>query len=128
MACGHTTPCTIRLTADTRQDAAGVATVNHHRRVPCLCTCVTCARQATAQAPAHQTGARTWVERGTATERSLVDAPSALVPACAHSSLPLTQEEETLLPPYTMEERMRELRQRLVLLRWRAQRLRTRSR
>jgi hypothetical protein len=38
------------------------------------------------------------------------------------------QEEDTLLPPYTMAERMRELRQRLVLLRWRAQRLRTRRR
>ena len=41
--------------------------------------------------------------------------------------LPLTQEEDDLLPPYTTEERIRELRQRLVLLRWRAQRLRTRS-
>ena len=35
--------------------------------------------------------------------------------------------EEDLLPPYTMEERIRELRQHLVLLRWRVQRLRTRS-
>jgi hypothetical protein len=42
--------------------------------------------------------------------------------------LPLTQDEENLLPPYTTEEWIRELRQRLVLLRWRAQRLRTRSR
>jgi hypothetical protein len=35
--------------------------------------------------------------------------------------------EDYVLPPYTIEERIRELRQRLVLLRWRAQRLRTRS-
>ena len=35
--------------------------------------------------------------------------------------------EDDLLPPYTIAEWMRELRQRLVLLRWRAQRLRTRS-
>jgi len=35
--------------------------------------------------------------------------------------------EDDLLPPYTMEERIRELRQHLVLLRWRAQRLRTGS-
>jgi len=34
---------------------------------------------------------------------------------------------DDLLPPYTMEERMRELRQHIVLLRWRAQRLRTGS-
>ena len=34
---------------------------------------------------------------------------------------------EDLLPPYTTEEWIRELRQRLVLLRWRAQRLRARS-
>src|SRR2546428_7765812 len=31
--------------------------------------------------------------------------------------------EDDLLPPYTMEERIRELRQHLVLLRWRAPRL-----
>ena len=35
--------------------------------------------------------------------------------------------EDDLLPPYTIAEWMRELRQRLVLLRWRAQRFRTRS-
>jgi hypothetical protein len=35
--------------------------------------------------------------------------------------------EDDLLPPYTIEERIRELRQHLVLLRWRVQRLRTRS-
>jgi hypothetical protein len=34
---------------------------------------------------------------------------------------------DDLLPPYTREERMRELCQRLVLLRWRVQRLRLRS-
>ena len=34
---------------------------------------------------------------------------------------------DDLLPPYTMEERIRELRQHLVLLRWRAQRLRNRQ-
>jgi len=48
--------------------------------------------------------------------------------ACGRTP-PLTAEkrhdtEDDLLPPYTMEERMRELRQHLVLLRWRAQRLR----
>ena len=51
--------------------------------------------------------------------------------ACGRTT-PLTADkrqdtEDDLLPPYTMEERMRELRQHLVLLRWRAQRLRTRS-
>jgi hypothetical protein len=35
--------------------------------------------------------------------------------------------EDDLLPPYTIEERIREPRQHLVLLRWRVQRLRTRS-
>jgi hypothetical protein len=40
---------------------------------------------------------------------------------------PRTQAEEELLPPYTSAEWIRELRQRLVLLRWRAQRLRARS-
>ena len=41
--------------------------------------------------------------------------------------MPPTQEEDDLLPPYTIGERSRELRQRSVLLCWRAQRLRTRS-
>jgi len=51
--------------------------------------------------------------------------------ACGRTT-PLTADkrhdtEDDLLPPYTMEERMRELRQHLVLLRWRAQRLRNRQ-
>jgi hypothetical protein len=117
MASGCTTPLTIRLAADKRQDAAGVATVDHQKG----------ARKAPAQEQSNQTCARTLVEGGKATERSLMDSPSGLFPACSLSPIPLTQEEDDLLPPYTMEERMRELRQRLVLLRWRAQRLRTRS-
>ena len=41
--------------------------------------------------------------------------------------MPPTQEEDELLPRYTLREQSRELRQRSVLLRWRAQRLRNRS-
>ena len=41
--------------------------------------------------------------------------------------MPPTQEEDDLLPPYTIWERSRELRQRSVMLCWRAQRLRTGS-
>ena len=41
--------------------------------------------------------------------------------------MPPTQEEDALLPSYTIWERSRELRQRSVMLCWRAQRLRTRS-
>ena len=51
--------------------------------------------------------------------------------ACGRTT-PLTADKrqdtaDDLLPPYTMEERIRELRQHIVLLRWRAQRLRTGS-
>ena len=56
-----------------------------------------------------------------------MEALGTLPVVCSLHALPLTQEEDDLLPPYTTEERIRELRQRLVLLRWRAQRLRTRS-
>jgi hypothetical protein len=42
-------------------------------------------------------------------------------------AVPLCSDDECLLPPYTLRERSRELRQRSVLLCWRAQRLRTRS-
>ena len=41
--------------------------------------------------------------------------------------MPPTQEEDDLLPPYTIWERSRELRQRSVMLCARAQRLRARS-
>jgi hypothetical protein len=39
----------------------------------------------------------------------------------------LLEGDEDLLPPYTLGERSRELRQRSILLRWRARRLRARS-
>jgi hypothetical protein len=42
-------------------------------------------------------------------------------------AVPLCSDDECLLPPYTLRERSRELRQRSVMLCWRAQRLRTRS-
>ena len=41
--------------------------------------------------------------------------------------MPLLSEDEELLPPYTLREWSRELRQRSVLLCWRARCLRTRS-
>ena len=41
--------------------------------------------------------------------------------------MPLLPEDEELLPPYTIREQSRELRQRSVLLCWRAQCLRARS-
>jgi hypothetical protein len=41
--------------------------------------------------------------------------------------MPLLPEDEALLPPYTIREWSRELRQRSVMLCWRARRLRARS-
>ena len=43
------------------------------------------------------------------------------------SAVPRRSEDHSLLPQCTIKERSRELRQRSVLLCWRAQRLRTRS-
>ena len=42
-------------------------------------------------------------------------------------AVPLCADDECLLPPYTLSERSRELRQRSVMLCWRAQHLRALS-